>query len=705
MRRVGNLAGVCLPCLLACLPGALAAAQDGQSDEQVLAQAYGDEAFVSIATGSRQSIRRAPAIASVITALDIAATGATDIDQVLEMVPGLHVSPLTNYGGLPQYLIRGINGRFNPQVLMLINGIPITSVFLGNRGDVWGGMPVANIARIEVLRGPGSALYGADAFAGVINVITRRADEIDGTQFGLTAGSFRTKDAWVMHGGHWGPLEVAAFLRWGSNDTTTPAVDADAQSGLDALFGTHASLAPAPARMGGRGLDAQLDLSHGRWRWRSSYVRRNDLQVSALAYALGPPGSDQGDSQRITSDLSYEARDVAPGWDLNLLAGYHEYAKQSYLMLYPPGAFGGAFPQGMIGAPDHWERNTRIGAFTVYSGWPGHRVRVGLGHERPSIYRTQERKNFNLAFVPAVGYVPVPLGSLIDVSGTAPYLEPHSRTLSYLYVQDEWELARDWTLTAGVRHDRFSDFGNTTNPRLAVVWAAAYNLSAKLLYGSAFRAPSFAELYIVNNPVQLGNPALRPETTRTVEAALAWQPGAHAQASLSLFRYRMNDILRPVPNADPTTGATQQNTGAQTGRGFEAEFAWEASNNLRLSGSYAMQRSTDVASGQDAGLAPHHHLFVRAESRWPGDWTSDLRLNRIGGRSREPGDARPPIADDTSVDLSLRSPRFAAHWDATFTVRNLFNADLREPSPAPGLIPQDLPLPRRTLALQLVGRF
>ncbi|WP_290659942.1 TonB-dependent receptor plug domain-containing protein [Aquabacterium sp.] len=157
------------------------------SEEEELALAYGDKSFVSIATGSRVPVSRAPAVATVITSQDIASIGATDLDQVLETVPGLHVARETQ-GFAPVYVIRGINLGFNPQVLLLINGIPMTTLYTGNRGGAWGGMPVENIARVEVIRGPGSALYGADAFSGVINVITKTSGDINGTEVGLRGG-------------------------------------------------------------------------------------------------------------------------------------------------------------------------------------------------------------------------------------------------------------------------------------------------------------------------------------------------------------------------------------------------------------------------------------------------------------------------------------------------------------------------------------
>ena len=132
----------------------IGAAAAQPSEEEDLALVYGDKSTISIATGSNQTISRAPAVASVITAQDIQAMGATDLDQALESVPGLHVSKMS-IALNPIYSFRGIFAKYNPQVLMLVNGIPITNVFAGDRSLIWGGMPLENVARIEVIRGPG----------------------------------------------------------------------------------------------------------------------------------------------------------------------------------------------------------------------------------------------------------------------------------------------------------------------------------------------------------------------------------------------------------------------------------------------------------------------------------------------------------------------------------------------------------------------
>ncbi len=629
--------------------------------------------------------------------------GAADLDQVLESVPGLHVSfsSLTSH---PIYSFRGIFTGYNPQVLMLVNGIPITNVFVGDRGLGWGGMPLENVARIEVIRGPGSALYGADAFAGVINVITKTAAEIQGTEYGVRVGSFNSRDAWIQHGGKLGPIDAAFYLRTGHTDGQNGIIEKDQQSSLDTKFGTNASLAPRSINAYRSAIDMRGDLSYDKFRFRLAYQERKVGIGAGLAENLDP--YSRVPESRLYLDLTYQNANWAPNWDVSTVLGYYDVKEEPgdppYL-LFPPGAFGGTFPNGVYGNPGHSERHSHASVSAFYTGFNRHRVRIGTGFRVEDLYETTETKNYNIVSIPGVGPTFVPLPGMIDATNdpSLVYMQPHKRHLVYAFAQDEWSLAKDWTLTAGVRHDRYSDFGGTTNPRLALVWDAAYNVVVKAMHGRAFRAPNFTELYSINNPVNVGNPRLQPETITTDELAFSWQPTSSLQTNLSLFRYRMRDIIRFVPNADPTTGSTAQNSGDQTGRGFELEAILDATRNLRLTGSLSVQHSIDELTGQDAGLAPHRRVFARADWRFARLWQFGTTVNYVADRKRQPGDARPQIPDYTTVDLTLRREKVADNWDIRATVLNLFNRDAREPSFAPGNIPFDLPLPGRAFYIQL----
>lgn len=692
LSRVAWCVGVCL--------WGLSVQAAPASDEEDLAMAFGDQATITLAAGSAQSLRRAPAVATVITADDIAAMGAADLDEVLESVPGLHVSRVAQ-GYSPQYVIRGIYSEFNPQTLVLQDGVPITMLYVGNRGNVWGGLPLDNVARIEVIRGPGSALYGADAYAGVINIVTKTAADQLGTTVGVRAGSFNTRDAWITHGGHWGAWDVATYLRWGRTDGHRGIVTADAQTVADGRLGTEASLAPGPVNTGAEALDASINLRRDAWRASLSYRLRDKVGTGAGAgSSLDPVG--YGRTERWLLDLGLNNLALSPDWrmSLNLSAFTYATTHPRLLQIMPPGAWSGAFPQGLIRAPNTWERQIRGSAVFTYTGWDDHQIRLGIGHDNLHLYRTQEFKNFTQVD----GGIPTPITPDVQVIEVPPdqvFMPPKQRRVSYVYLQDEWVIAPDWQLTAGVRHDQFSDFGRTTNPRLALVWDARHDLTVKLLHGRAFRAPSFAELYSVNDPIVRGNPELQPERISTHELVLSWQARADTHAQLSLFRYEMRDIIR-----SEGLPSTRLNSGRQDGEGFELEARHALLPQLQLSGHYAFQRTADDHSRQSAGYAPRHQLYARADWALDGGWTLGAQANRVAARDRAPGDVRPKVPNYTTVDVNLRSPQHPQWGRWSLSVRNLFDARVKEPSwyspnsRLPVLIQNDLPQAGRVVMLQ-----
>lgn len=446
---------------------------------------------------------------------------------------------------------------------MLQNGIPMNTLYYGDKGLYWGGLPLENVARIEIIRGPGSALYGADAFSGVINIITKTATDTPGTEFGARGGSFNSKNAWVQHGGKWGAVDVAAYLNVGGTDGSKGIITQDAAR----LHGTG-TLAPGSVNTGYDSIDASMDLGYNKWRLRASYKLRDNLGTGAgVSSALDPVGKNRG--ERITSDLSWTDPDLSPNWGAGFTGSYLYYAEtldQNY-QLFPPGTTFGAnaFPNGMIGDPGRYEQHLGLTAFATYSGFTGHSLRFGLGHDDLDMYHTSTYKNYLLSPSGA----PVP-SAFMDYYNIQSHLLPHRRKVDNFYAQDEWNFARDWTLTAGVRHDSYADFGGTTNPRLALVWDASLDLTAKLLYGQAFRAPAFTEMYGIN-PVTNGNPNLMPETIKMIETAFSWQARKDTQVNLSLFRYDMKDFIRAVPNAIAGTGATFQ----KPANSMAAAWSWK----------------------------------------------------------------------------------------------------------------------------------
>lgn len=690
MIRINRIALVLLAISLA-----NAAAQSSErEDEKALLQLYGDEEMISTATGAKKPISKAPSVATVITQDDIKRIGATDLDEALETVPGLHVSRSTIYG--PLYTIRGIYSGQNPQVLLLINNIPITNLFVGDRSRVWGGMPVQAIARIEVIRGPGSAIYGADAFAGVINIITKTKEDIKGTEIGGRIGSFDTYDGWGLHGDKWGDFDIAAILEYHNTNGQRRTIEADAQTSFDRIYHTDASFAPGPVSLERDNLDARIDISRGNWRFHGGLQHRSNVGTGAgVAQALDPHGRYSSD--RWNADIVYHNAEFTEDWDVTAQASYFDTTQviQKNLLIYPPGSFGGNFPQGVIGNPEVFERHARASISGFYSGFDWHTLRIGAGFNYDSIYDVQEAKNYKFV---SGNLPPVPLGALSNVTDTSElFLTPGNRKNAFLFLQDEWHFAKDWGLTTGVRYDYYSDFGSTVNPRLALVWETRHDLTTKLLYGRAFRAPSWAETRNINNPVSLGNPNLRPETINTVELAFDYRPIDKLRLGLNVFNYWWSDIIRFVPDSGSTT-ITAQNSGQQTGHGLELEADWRIAEGLTVLGNYSYQHSIDETTHHDAGYAPHHKVYLRGDWEFLPNWHLNPQIDWIIDRQRPAGDSRPNVPDYVWADLTIRRKYLLDRWEAAFSVRNLFDSDAREPSPSgtrQALIPNDLPLPGR----------
>jgi iron complex outermembrane receptor protein len=115
---------------------------------------------------------------------------------------------------------------------------------------------------------------------------------------------------------------------------------------------------------------------------------------------------------------------------------------------------------------------------------------------------------------------------------------------------------------------------------------------------------------------------------------------------------------------------------------------------------HAQQRSTDADTGRDAGNAPHQQSYLRTEWRFATGWAAHAAAKRIADTRRVPGDTRPPVSDHTTLDLGLRSTPRRGRCDFSLLLQNAANADVREPSLAPGLIRNDLPMAPRSLSVQ-----
>ncbi|MEQ1547007.1 TonB-dependent receptor plug domain-containing protein, partial [Methyloglobulus sp.] len=177
---MANLPKLCkLPRLRAFILVFIQAAHAENSEFDGLEDTYGNEKMLSIATGHPIPQKLSPSVTSVLTSKDIEKIGARRLEDVLEYLPGIHVSSARAGNTNNVIGFRGIYSEANTQVLVLINGIPQRNTFIGGKPFAWT-MPVKNISHIEVIRGPGSMLYGGDATTGVINIILKTGKELKG---------------------------------------------------------------------------------------------------------------------------------------------------------------------------------------------------------------------------------------------------------------------------------------------------------------------------------------------------------------------------------------------------------------------------------------------------------------------------------------------------------------------------------------------
>jgi iron complex outermembrane receptor protein len=439
------------------------------SVDEDIGQVFGkDDNTISIATGYRQPLDLAPAVATAITAEEIKALGATTLDQVIERVAGIHVSTTNALDTVST--IRGITSR----VLILLNNVPVAQGLFVNAFGQVNNILVNDIERIEVIRGPESAVYGADAFAGVMNIVTKTASDIHGTEIGARAGSFDTYDGWLLHGGRYGGFDVALSASGRTTAGFDETIGADAQTPFDALFGTTASLAPAPLNAGKDLIDARVDVSRGPWTWRMGYFGQLNLGTGVgISKSLDPEG--EANYNLVNTDLTYHDR-YSDVLDITAQLSYVNLRSSFDLTAFPPGAFDGLFPEGVRQDLGTNEGRTRAELTALWLGLEQHRLRVGLGGVFESLDVTEDKRNYTVE-----GGVPVPTGVFAQQGGIGdvPIFPDDDRTIFYTSLQDEWSFAPDWRLTTGVRVDRYSDFGTTVNPRVGLVWNTDYRLTTK----------------------------------------------------------------------------------------------------------------------------------------------------------------------------------------------------------------------------------
>ncbi len=671
------------------------------AEEADIIDTFGSETMISQATGYSMPLDKAPAIASIVTDADIRNIGARTLAQALDPVPGLQV--VTGRGTNRLLSIRGIFADLGPDVLIKRNNVPISQGFFTtlNPFDL---LPVNNIERIEIIRGPNSATDGADALAGVVNIITKPSSGYRGTEFGGRAGIHDTFDGWLTHGSRHGPIDFGLGLSFWNTKGTDEILETDFQSQLDRLTGNSTSLAPGPAHTDNYGTDLEMNLSGGPLRLRVGYyaVLHTGTGVGSVQ-VLDPNG--EAKNRYFSTDLTYDdhlSDDIE-------ITGLFSYINRNSLLgetFLQPGGLP-QLPDGVVGDIKTRTRLFRGEGSVLWSGWAAHKWRLSGGAYVTDVYDVEQHANALSRELSDGNFVTLPLGGIRDLTAEELAFPENSQRTVFGALLDEWNFVPDWTLTTGLRFDDFEDIdGISVTPRVSLVWDFAPRTTMKWLYGRGFRPPTFIER--LTRPTQgvfVGDPDLDPQTIDTLEYQIIhW--GSRHRVGINLFGYWLQD---PIVGIGTRSRVTFANGDQETGYGFELEGSYLLTDHLRLIANYAF-RDTVEEVVNFIGSAPRHVVY--AEGRWEflEHTFFDVNLKAVLDRDRAIDDPREPVDDYATVNLTLRRTDIFNRFDIGLVVRNLFDSDNRDPSSDTGLsattVPlADIPLAGREFWGELRARF
>lgn len=651
---------------------------------------------VTIASLTEQKLQDAPAIVTVITAQQIRDMGARTLTDVLETIPG--VETLIQEYGYTEVMMRG--GRLESQrIKFLINGHSMNPPRTGQPAIFLDDLTVENIDRIEIIRGPGSALYGTNAFSGVINILTKRLT--NGVEAIVKGGTANTRVGGVLFGATIRELVLSGYAEYAETDGDDAVIARDAQSVLDDQFAPYGvpavSRAPGQVQAWRQKTDLNLDLAYRGLTVTAKYLNKVNGPYLGANYTLNSRSEWNLDYVFIEGEYRHAFSDHL---ESALTVSWDRVTEDYFIEGSPPGF---TIPFDLDGDGDiEYFPDGRLGqlrtSFDIVGGeWQGvyrsdhaHTIVAGASIQETRQFNNYTDSNFsrrtNAALEP---------GEL----DTSPSFTRNQRTVWAVFLQDRWQIHEQVGLTLGVRHDHYNDFGGTTNPRAALVWNVRPDLHVKALYGRAFLAPSFHELYLMNNPLMVGSDDLDPSTIETVEIGAAYTLADSITSTLTWFYARDEDIITPSVRPDPNTPATFVNVNGDAVQGVELELDVRMNDRLYGYANYSFKHAEARETGDDVPLNAPHLARLGLNVPLAAMLTANVQVAFVGERPREPQDDREPVDAYTLVDATVRFHDLIPGLELFCSVQNLLNATYFKPSMA-DTFPGDYPLPGRSV---LVG--
>ncbi len=603
-----------------------------------------------VVTGTRteQRLSQSPVPVIVIGAAELARSGARDLAELLQREGGVYVSQAAGRGSTIE-----IQGLSSEHVLILVDGRRINGRV--NGAVDLSRLRLAQIERLEIVRGPSSALYGADALGGVVNVITRRsrADEGMLQLRGQADGSADVMGQAALQRGAWSVQSDAQFSH-------VEAYDLD------------------PSRAGDDG--AQRDLLAVSARAQREFAAAGPLQWLGLDWAWSQDDSTRQDAG--SGGAMFETRKrveelrlgLAPQllWgeaEIKLDGFYHRYHDQ-YLQQRTSGAV----------VDDEETLDEVFAAGVQWNHALGeHELTAGLEHQLERLQADRLQQDAQ-------------------------------RDRQSLYVQDVWRHGA-LSLVPGLRYDRDSQFGDQWSPKLALRWDIDAYWMLRAGYGHGYRAPDFKQLYLRFDNAAVGyqvrgNPQLQAERSRGFNLSTTWYASAHSSLHLELFANRVSDLIELVQDEmGPPTIYSYRNVRSARLYGADLQWQWrlDPAHPLQLKLGYGYLHSRDDDTDQPLSGRPSHRgnlALYYARARWAlglhGVWIGAREFavdTSSGGPPTQAGRARPY----SLMDLRAEWRGWQAEHGLSLAtgVKNLLDAG----------DPRFLPIAPRTTYLELKRTF
>lgn len=583
---------------------------------------------ISTAAKYDQQMSEVAASVTVISSEEIQRYGWTSFDELLSAIRGVYVTNDRNFSSLG---VRGISRPTdsNSRVLVLIDGNPIV-------GTVFGESPTGNalsvdlnsIERVEFVRGPGSALYGTSAMFGVVNIITKKSNELDGLSGDIVMGSGDRRQAGIQFGETYASgLAVAASVNWNEtngDDLYYAEFDSpETNSGMAMArdfedFGAlMATLTYGPLKVWGRAQSRKKGIPTGSY----DTLFNEFAEIDARSQMFGADYT-----RSVGSDKQFDVRTF---WLHTTMTGVYPYDE--------------------IGL----ERS------------------AGIRYGAEGRFRWDLKANQRLVVGSEVSRAPMVEYKYVVGDYTIDIERPFS--LASVYLQHEYQPFSKLSVVTGVRYDKFSHSKGATNPRLAIIHTPSASTTFKLLYGSAFRVASMFE-FEYEDPVwgAKKNENLAPENVRSLELVAERRLTPDTFVVFSAYKLKVSRLIDAV--VDPVDGLVQfQNTGSAKGYGLEVEMNMRRRNGIWAYGSYSLQRTTE--GGEWMTNSPQHLINAGISTNPWARFHGGLEVSYDSGRRT----LQDTVTADATLVHGTVSASIAPRTRAILTVRNLFDVEYADP--------------------------